>query len=211
MATEAVYGDKEEEGTLLRHDLACFVDEGRTEERRPEYSGAVSKALAKRIRKMMGGDVELSYPILGPDEFVPSAIKEQVHRTGDVQQSKRRGVTASQVVDAVFKSLSLEPELASSRTKTSPVSKGRALSAWLWVERMGRPQIVMADELNTSPEAVTIMLSRLRQKGLTLGEKQRLTRILNKLTKEEASDIEVTEKKKLSKEPRVLILKRQRK
>jgi putative transposase len=211
LATEAVFGNNHDDEETLRRDLACFVDEGRMEERRPEFSGEVSKALGRRIRRMMGSDVELSYPVLGPDEFVLSSLKEHVHQHGDRQVSKSKGVSAEQVIKAVFKSLSLEPGLARSKTKTTPVSRGRALSAWLWVERMGRPQIVMADALNLSPEAVTMMLSRLRRKGLTLGEKQRLTRIFNKLTEGQGSDTTVPEKRKLSKEPKVIILKRQRK
>jgi hypothetical protein len=37
--------------------LACYVDEGRSEGRRPEFSGEVSRELACRIRKLIGGDI----------------------------------------------------------------------------------------------------------------------------------------------------------
>ena len=69
LATEAVFGSDLAAHETIRHDLVCYVDEGRTESRRSEFSGEVSTALARRVRKLMGGDVELSYPVLGPDEF----------------------------------------------------------------------------------------------------------------------------------------------
>ena len=213
LATEAVFGENEENLEVLRHDFACFVDEGRFEERRPEFSGEVSMALAKRIRKLMGGDVELSYPILGPDEFVLSALKEQVHRHADRQLGTNTDLCAEEVLKTVFQSLSLDPYLASQKNKTSLVSKARALSAWLWVERLGRSQIAMADAMNLSSGAVAMMVSRLRRKGLTRGEKQRITRIVNKLTAEICSPGLKKDKKREreSTAAKVVIIKRQRK
>ena len=212
LATEAVFGTKAAEEVTLRHDLACFVDEGRLEGRIPEFSGEVSNALARRIRKMMGGDVELSYPVLGPDDFVLSALKEQVHRHGARSQSKRKEITAEAVVNAVFKSLSLEPALACHKTKIAAVSRGRALASWLWVERLGQAQVVMADALNVSPGAVAMMLSRLRQAGLKKSEKQRLNGILKKLTEEKKDGGMSSSAKAKGKAmaPKVIILKRQR-
>ena len=210
LATEAVYGKSPADIETLRHDLSDFVDEGRTEGRRPEFSGEVSHALARRIRKMMGGDIELSYPVLGPDEFVIAALKEQIHRHGDRQRSREKDVTAEEVVRAVFKSLSLNPASAATRTKTASVSRGRALAAWIWVERLGRPQVVLSDTLNSSPASVAMMLRRLRRDGLTLGEKQRITRIINALTQARKNDVSEKEMKHTLLSPKVAILKRQR-
>lgn len=212
LATEAVYGPEEGNRESLRHDLACFVDEGRLEARRPEFSGEVSRELARRIRKLMGGDVEMSYPVLGPDEFVLSAMKEHVHRHGDRKQSLSKDVTAEEVVNAVFKSLSLDPATARTRTKVSSVARGRALSAWLWVERLGHPQIVLADALNLSPEAVTMMLGRMRREGLKKGEKQHLNRILKTLVEKKGPRKSggTQSEEQGPKEPKVIIMKRQR-
>ena len=115
LATEAVFGPDEGEREKPRHELACFVDEGRLEQRRPEFSGEVSRALSRRIRKLMGADVELSYPVLGPDDFVISALKEQVHRHGDRQHGRRQSISAGTIVKVVFESLSLDPGLAGKR------------------------------------------------------------------------------------------------
>jgi DNA-binding MarR family transcriptional regulator len=211
LATDAVFGASPEDLESLRNDFAHFVDGGRFEGRQPEFSGEVSTELAKRIRRLMGGDVELSYPILGPDSFVLSALKEQVHRHIERQQSINTDVSAQEILKAVFQSLNLDPKLARQKNKTSPVSKARALSAWLWVERLGRSQIEMADAMNLSSGAVAMMVGRLRRKGLTRGEKQRLTRIVNTLT---ADNYPRNAKDRKSKnEPmaaKVAIIKRQR-
>ena len=139
-----------------------------------------------------------------------SALKDQVHRHGERNRSRSKDVTAEAVVNAVFKSLSLEPALAIQRTKISPVSRGRALVAWLWVERPGHAQVEMADALNLSPGAVAMMLSRLRREGLKKSEKQRLTRILKTLTEEKKDGSKSSAKvKDEAVAPKVVILKRQ--
>ena len=150
--------------------------------------------------------------MLSQDEFVLAALKEQIHQHGDRPRSREKEVTADEVVRAVFKSLSLDPAQAANRTKISPVSRGRALAAWIWIERFGRSQVMLADTLNLSPALVAMMLRRLRREGLTLGEKQRITRIVNILTKAR-KDSGVSEKKETKRNllaPKVAILKRQR-
>jgi DNA-binding MarR family transcriptional regulator len=189
--------------------LACFVDEGRLEGRIPEFSGEVSNALARRIRKLMGGDVELSYPVLGPDKFVVSALKAQVHLQSARRKSLSIGLTPEAIIYEVFKSMSLDPAMAQQNTKLSPVSKGRALSAWLWAQMLGRPQVMIADALNLSPGAVAMMLSRMRRGGLINEEKERLNRILKKLTIPER-DSNLTKSDDSEMGPKVVILKRQR-
>ena len=41
--------------------------------------------MSRRIRKLMGADVELSYPVLGPDAFVLSALNDQVILRSEVR------------------------------------------------------------------------------------------------------------------------------
>jgi putative transposase len=209
LATNAVLGEDEKEHESLRYELACYVDEGRDEARRPEFSGEVSKSLVSRIRKVMGGDIELSYPVLGPDEFVISALKDQVHRHGVGERVRGREISAETVIQSVFESLSLDPKLASQKTKTPKVARGRALCAWMWVEKMGHSQVTIADSLRKSPVAVTKMVGKMRREGLTDDESQLLEQIFKRLfgtNEEHASEIQ---KPPLS-EPKVIILKRQR-
>jgi putative transposase len=53
-----------------RGKFATFVEDGKFEPRRPEFSGEVSREMSKRIRGLVRGPVEISYPVLGPDDFI---------------------------------------------------------------------------------------------------------------------------------------------
>lgn len=168
LATEAVLGPDVKDHEAIRHELGCFVDEGRTEKRRPEFSGEVPLGLMKRIRKLMGGEVELSYPVPGPDEFVLSAMKEQVRRHAGQKISGTIEGGAKAVITEVFERLNLDPRTATQRIRPNDVSRARALSAWLWVERMGRPQLAIAEGFRLSTSAVGKMLKNLREEGPSL-------------------------------------------
>lgn len=55
----------------------------------PQFAGEVFSVLAKQMRKLMGGNIDLSYPVLDPDDFVVNALKEQeVHR----QKARQNGM-----------------------------------------------------------------------------------------------------------------------
>jgi len=182
LSTEAVLGPNEKEHEAIRHELGCFVDEGRKEKRRPDFSGAVPAALTRRIRKLMGGEVELSYPVLGPDDFVVSAMKEQVQRHAGQKMSGTIEGGVESVIKEVFEVLKLDPRSATQRIRPSDVARARALAAWLWVERMGRPQLTVADGLRVSTSAVGKMLRNLREEGPTKAEETLLNKVLTKLT-----------------------------
>jgi putative transposase len=210
LATEAIFGTDESEREGIRRELAAYVDEGRSEGRRPEFSGEVSPVLARRIRRLLGGDVELSYPILGSDDFVVSAIKQQVKRHQDKERSRRSEAEATDVITAVFEFLGIAPELAWKRVKPSAVSRGRALAAWLWVEKMGRPQVMIADAMLVRRTAVSKMLSKLRRDGLTKKDKKVVEEVFEKLTGGE-SKLENTLGTGTDRtEPKVIVLKRNR-
>ena len=210
LATEAVFGPDEEERETIRQELAAYVDEGRNEGRRPEFSGEVPRKLARRVRKLMGGEVELSYPVLGPDEFVVSSLKEQVARHQDKSRRLSSELKASEVVQAVFEALCIEPDMARKRIKPSNVSRGRALSAWIWVERLGRLQVTIADAMSVRRTAVSGMLSKLRREGLSSEDELLVETVFDRLTLTESSDEPLT-KPVESIEPKVFVLKRDRK
>jgi putative transposase len=210
LATEAVLGSDEKEHETLRHELACFVDEGRLENRRPEFNGEVSKSLVKRVRKLMGGDVELSYPVLGPDDFVVSALKEQVVGHRDKQRMGTENFDFEALTNAVFEALGLNPAAARQRTRARNISRGRALAAWLWVERLGGSQVRAASGFGVSPAALTIMLSKLRCDGLTKEEEALLNNTLKLMTKTDGNNNLCDRTFSENVEPKVIVLKRQR-
>jgi putative transposase len=213
LATEAIYGPDETERETIRHELALYVDEGRTEERRPEFSGEVSREFARRVRKMMGGDVELSYPILGPDSFVVSALKEQVRRHNSKQVGRTGELGVERIIERVFDALGLDPKLARKRIKPGNVARARALVSWLWVEKMGRPQVVAAEGLGVRPNTVTKMLTKLRQTGLSNDEEQILDDVLGSLI-DDNGDADPEGNDNVSNaniQPQIIVLKRLRK
>ena len=220
LATEAIFGSDESEHEAIRQDFAAYVDEGRGEKRRPEFSGEVSPSLSRRIRRLMGGELTLSYPILGPDSFVVEALKEQVRRHKD--RSRIKGdVSVSRLIHTVFESLGLSPELACSRSRRQDVAHGRALVAWLWVERLGRPQVMVAEGLRVKSAAVSMMLRKMRTKFPSKEDEKLMQSVFETLT--ESADIETntdTDNNKIepiigedkgSTEPIVLVVNRNRK
>jgi hypothetical protein len=213
LATEAVFGPDETKREEIRRDLAEFVDEGREETRRSEFSGEVSRELTRRIRGLLGGEVELSYPILGPDEFVVSAIKQQVTKHRNKERSRRSEAEPVDVIVAVFECLGIAPDLAWKRVKPSNVARGRALAAWLWVETMGRPQVMIADAMSVRRAAVSKMLSHFRRNGLSNEDRAVLAEVFERLTGDvpaSPAGLNAAESGEERPEPKVLVLKRNR-
>jgi hypothetical protein len=65
LSTEAVFGPDEQERESVRHELACFVDEGRSEGRRPELSGEVSLLTKLRRTGLRREEEQLLDDVLG--------------------------------------------------------------------------------------------------------------------------------------------------
>jgi putative transposase len=212
LAVEAVLGPNEKNKESIRRDLAAYVDEGRFEERRPEFSGEISKELSRRVRKLMGGDLELSYPVLGPDSFLVSALKEQAARHDSLQAPRSREIGIEKILRRVFGALKLDPDLARKRVKPVDVARARALVAWVWVERMGRPQAMAAQGIGVRPCAVTRMLTKLRRERLTKEEEQLVEDVLVELIDADddrkLDDGDKTDESEVS--PKVAVLRRRR-
>ena len=152
--------------------------------------------------------MEMSYPVLGPDEFVVSALKGQVHRHGARKVSQLKGVSAKKVIRLVFESLSLDPVEASSSARTPKISRSRILAAYVWMKRLGNSQISLADALRVSPIAMTKMMAKLRQKGLKKEEKRLVAKTLKALLEKEGG--KSLKARSEPTEPKIIILKRQR-
>jgi hypothetical protein len=148
---------------------------------------------------------------LGPDAFVVSALKEQVHRhsTRQVGRTRELGV---EIIERVSVALGLDPKLARKRIKPGNVARARALVSWLWVEKMGRPQVVAAEGLGVRPTTVAKMLTKLRRAGLSKEEEQIVDDVLCPLIDDDGN-AEPEDNVKAPTEnaqPRVFVLKRQR-
>lgn len=177
LGTKAVFGSENSGVARIRKEFGEFVDNGRKEERRPEFSGEVSNRLARRIRKMMGGDVELSYPLLGPDDFISKVLKGQAKRHQARKRVDTERASAKELTAAVFEANGVEPYLAKKRVRSQSVARCRALVAWIWVEMFGWPMVEIADEIGVRPCSVSVMMSKLRGEGLSRKETLQVNRI----------------------------------
>ena len=149
----------------------------------------------------MGGDVELSYPVLGPDNSVVSALKEQMRRHRDMQGIEEEAIDASMVVEAMFEELGLESGLARMKIRLTKVARGRAL-------------VAVAEGLGVKSGAVTKMLSKLRQEeeGMTKEEEQTIERVFRRLVQSsskrpEENDGSKKERPPSQTDPRITIFK----
>lgn len=215
LATEAVFGGDASEHARIRTELGKFVDEGRGEGRRPEFSGEVAPGLAKRVRRLMGGDVTLSYPVLGPDGFLVKVLEQQAGLHQGRKRAQTRVTSVGPIVKAVFTELGLDPALATKRVKPAEVARGRALVAWLWTEKMGRPQVSVADALNLRPASITKMLTKLRSNGLTRADKRVVNKVFKSLLESEPESSKPektpgTSSNRSLREPKILVMKKQR-
>ena len=180
----------------IRKELGEFVDEGRGEGRRPELSGEVSNRLARRIRKLMGGDVELSYPVLGPDNFVVDVLKAQAKRHQNRRRIDIKTASAKALVQAVFKANEVDPDLAKKRVRSQTVARCRAMVAWIWVELFGWPMVEVAEDIGAAPCSVSVMMSKLRREGLSRKETLQVNRIAKSFSEGERSE-QLSEKVRL--------------
>jgi len=159
----------------------------------------------------MSGEVELSYPVLGPDDFVVEALRGQVQRHQDTQRSARIEIGVDELSMRVFTALGIDPGLARIRSRSSEVSRGRALVAWLWVERMGRPQVSVADGLGVRASAVSRMLGKLRCEGLATDENALLDGVLEAVTEDGGFEVDQPGGGETgATQPKVFVMRRQR-
>jgi hypothetical protein len=163
----------------------------------------------------MGGDVELSYPVLGPDDFVVTALKSQVKLHQDRQKIDTERASAPALVQAVFKANKVDPALAKTRVRNSSVARCRALVAWIWVELFGWPQVEVVEEIGVRPCTVSVMMSRLRREGLSRKETLLVNRIARSFSEDQGKMSKGNKKLPVSQSRKrkatVLVLRRNRK
>ena len=210
--TQPLLGKATKTRQKRQREFEKFVCQGRGELQRPEFSGQVSHDLARRIRQLIGGPVEISFPVLGPDEFIRQVYGEQVQKNSDIKRSVDTDITAQKVLEALCEDSKFSIELLCSRTRRSEVTRKRALFTWLWCVRFGRPQVEVAEQLGISASAVSGLLGKLYTQGMSIKENQLVERVWDILTTEKNNTLPSKDATKtMTHEPQVLILKRNRK
>ncbi|MBN2340612.1 MAG: transposase [Deltaproteobacteria bacterium] len=210
LSMEALFGDNKRQQDRIRKELDAFVDEGRFEGRRADLDGEVSRALSKRMNKMMGGEVTFSYPVLGPDAFVRSAMKEQVATQQGRLGISVKSISIAEVTATIFNELAIRPQLAFCRGCSHRVSRGRALASWVWVEQLGQRQVDLASVFNVRPATISCALSKIRREGMTESEKTAVENAMSILAAQSKNECTAVDTNISAIEPMVLALRRDR-
>jgi REP-associated tyrosine transposase len=166
-----------------RQKLSAYVEAGKLEERRPEFSGSLSREMSKKIRNLVTGPVEISYPVLGPDEFIINAFGKQEKANEDVLQFRNQPLGAMDVLLSVCEELELKTEVVLGKSRQRRLARARRLTAWLWVDRLGHPQITIADLFGINPSAVTLMLRKMQNNEIQEEESGAIEQILERVRK----------------------------
>jgi hypothetical protein len=132
----------------------AFVDEGRKQERRPELSGALSRAEALSVRKELGDGHRVSDGVIGSERFSRKVLKdvERVQAALSSRGSERRAgslarPTVREVIDAAAMHLGVDVRDLDLSPRSRASAKVKRLALWTWVHEYGGQQIEVARAL----------------------------------------------------------------
>ena len=174
------FSDNKEEA-VAQFDI--WVNQGKKEERRPEFSGEMNRKMAKHIRSLITGPVEISYPVLGPDSFIVEAFGQQKQHNDDLAQFRNAPIGAMDVLLSVCQECELEPTAVLGRRRNRHISRARMLTAWIWSDRFFRPQVDIAELLSLRPASVSIMIGKMRKGERAEQERLAIERIISSIRK----------------------------
>jgi REP element-mobilizing transposase RayT len=139
----------------------AFVDEGRTEPRRPELSGASDAGEGAAVRAQLGDGHRVSDGVLGSAAFVAKVMQESKVRAAlSERASHRRAGSAGrpsvrEAIDAALETCGLEPHELEHRPRTRLAAHAKRLAIWAWVHEYEGEQIEVARALGLHTGAVS--------------------------------------------------------
>jgi REP element-mobilizing transposase RayT len=133
----------------------AFVDEGRTEGRRPELSGAGDAGEAARVRRALGHRYRMSDGVLGRTHFV-TRVRKDAAREGAARSSRGSERCAGaigrppvrELIDAVLQSQKIDPVELQERPRARAAAAVKRLAIWVWVHEYQGRQIDIARALS---------------------------------------------------------------
>jgi hypothetical protein len=139
-----------------------FVDQGRTQGRRPELSGASDSGEAAAVRRTLGDGYRVSDGVLGSTDFV-SRVRKDVERVGAARLSRgkeqRQGAIGRppvrEVIDAVLNLQELDPIELREKPRTRAAAQAKRLAIWVWVREYRGRQIEVARALSLDTSVVS--------------------------------------------------------
>jgi REP element-mobilizing transposase RayT len=139
-----------------------FVDQGRTERRRPELSGASDAGEAAAVRRALGDGYRVSDGVLGSTDFI-ARVHQDVERVGAALSSRgseqRAGAIGRppvrEVIDAVLELQKLDPIELKEKPRGRAAAEAKRLAIWVWVHEYQGQQIEVARALSLDTSVVS--------------------------------------------------------
>ena len=105
--------------------------------------------------------------ILGSSDFAESVLKIANEKYEKRTHAIAKGIDVDTVIDIVADSLKISSNIIKSHSKQQPGGRARAIICYLASERLGISGAQLARKLQLSPSAVSKLIRRGRQDGLT--------------------------------------------
>ena len=142
--------------------LDAFVDEGRSQARRPELSGANDNGEGAAVRALLGDGHRVSDGILGSPAFVAEVLArgDKAGAALTTRASHRRvGALARpsvrEVIDASLEHHDVTPQELENRPRARRVVQAKRLAIWAWVHEFEGQQIEVARALDMGTAVVS--------------------------------------------------------
>lgn len=140
----------------------AFVDEERSEARRPALSGVVDAGDAAAARRELGNGHRVSDGIVGSDAFVVRVLNasDRAKATLSSRGSERRTgaigrPSVRHVIDAVLAHLDVDARDLVNRPRTRKSADVKRLVIWTWVRQYAGQQAELARALNLDTSVVS--------------------------------------------------------
>lgn len=148
---------------IAREKFSKFVNEGRTEKRRKDFSGEQSGSVVRKFRQRMGDGWQIGGPIVGSEQFQAKVLDDILAvdpqsktLVGALQNSHaERGPTLDELIALTTAVMGLEPWEFEQQPRRRDCAAARQLIVWIWVQHCGGKQIDVSRKLNTSTAAVS--------------------------------------------------------
>jgi len=140
----------------------AFVDEGRTQGRRAELSGASDAGEAAWVRRALGDGHRVSDGVLGSNDFV-TRVRKDVERIGATLTSRgterRAGAigrpSVREMIDAVLRLQEVDPIELQEKPRGRAAAVTKRLAIWVWVHEYEGQQIEIARALSLDTSVVS--------------------------------------------------------
>lgn len=160
--TERVLAQFGEPAAVARKRFDTFVDEGRKEVRRPEFSNADDASEAATVRSGLRKGHERRHGVLGRSAFVRKALEatgstKPAPRKGETKPAKptQRRPSVEKLLDAVLRHKELSVLAFEASPKARASSEVKRLVVWIWMQTYEGKQSELSQGLGLASSMVS--------------------------------------------------------